>query len=328
MPYPAKDTTSFYVWQPSITQTNTDMGSLNEITETFIVEKKGSTTSQHTEVQFDRADFLLLAQEAVTPDIGQYYGIWNPTAVNTGSWHEYARCRGFAIAPLPDGRASITTSWATQYTANPSSVTAEDPIILLPGSIESQSGTRVMELYRTGWTTPPTATVDKSSANIGGTAAAKGRKGIPVEVAQTKIRLRLVKDCTQIGADMENVIIYFTLGMVGKRHSATAGAPFLGFPTQALSCTGINIVKLEGEFYEMVFDFLFDQFYEHEQVPEFNNYGEPALASGGTELADVRWNRMAKDTFDFNEAFFVELNNPGTVISTDQQAHVLKGYWI
>lgn len=327
MTYPAKTTTNFYVWQPSQTQICTDLGGQNELTETFIVEKIGSTTSVHTEIQFDRGDFLLMVDEVVLPDIGMLYGTWNPQANLTGSWHEYARCRGYNITPLPDGRVQIVTQWSTQYTADPASVIAHTPVVILPASIEAQSGTRTMELYRTNWTTGPLATVDKSASDIGGTATAIGRKGIPIEVPMMKIRVRLVKDASVAGAEMDTAIIYFALNMVGARHKDAVGAlDFLGFPTGALWCEGINIVKLEGEFYEVIADFVFDKYYEHEQVPEFDAAGEPALDNTGTNLADVRWDRLARDDYDFNEIFYATLS-PSWTVDQKQKDFCLKGYW-
>jgi hypothetical protein len=324
MTYPAKTTANFYVWQPTQSQTCTDLGGQNEITETFIVEKIGSTTSNHTEIQFDRGDFKLMVDEVILPDIGAVYGVWNPLATDTKSWHYYARCRGYTISPLPDGRVQIVTQWATQYTADPATVVLGLPEVILPASIESQSGTRAMELYRTNWTTGPLATVDKSASDIGGTATAKGRKGIPTEVPMMKIRVRAVKDATL--TDITEAIVFFALNMVGCRHKdAVSSADFLGFPTEALWCEGINIVKMEGEFYEIIADFVFDKYYEHEQVPEFDNAGEPALDNTGTNLADVRWDRIHRDTYDFNEIFYHSLSP--LVIDQYQKDFALKGYW-
>lgn len=323
MTYPARTTTNFRVWQTSYAQTNTDLGGMNEMTETFIIEKVGGTTSNHTEVQFDRDDYYLMAAQAVTPDIGQLYAVWNPDAEDTRSWHKYARCRGFAISPLPDGRASLNVSWSTYYTANPDSVLSEPsvPFVVLPGSIEAVAGTRQMELYRTGWSTQPLGTFDDSGADMGGTAVAFGRRGIPMEVAQTKLRVRLVKDSTRADADMESCIEYFGNNMVGTRNSAYA----FGFTTGRLVCLGFNVVKMENEFYEIIAEFMFDKFNEHQQVPTFDAQGEP-IVNNTNNVTDVRWKRVARDSFDFNEIFYVSLSP--TVINTDQKAHVLKGYWI
>ena len=266
-----------------------------------------------------------MVDEAILPDIGMVYGTWNTSATATGSWHEWARCRGYTINPLPDGRVQVVTQWTTQYTAVPDSVVAHLPEVILPASVEAQSGSRTMELYRTGWTTGALATVDKSGSDIGGTATAKGRKGIPVEVPQMKIRVRLVKDATL--TDITAAIVYFSLNMVGARHKDPVGSlDFLGFPTGALWCEGINIVKLEGEFFEVIADFVFDKYYEHEQVPEFDAAGEPALDSTGTNLIDVRWDRLERDEFDFNEIFFHSLSP--WVVDQDQKDFALKGYWL
>lgn len=313
------------MWQPTQSQICTDIGGQNEITETFIVEKKGSTTSAHTEIQFDRADFLLMVDEVILPDIGMQYGVWNPLATDTGSWHYFARCRGYTISPLPDGRVQIVTQWTTQYTADPTSVVTHLPEVILPASVEAQSGTRTMELYRTNWTTGPLATVDKSTSDIGGTATAIGRKGIPTEVPMMKIRVRLVKDATL--TDITAAVVYFAVNMVGCRHRDSVGSlDFLGFPTNALWCEGINIVKMEGEFFEIIGDFVYDKYYEHDQVPEFDASGEPALDTAtGTNLKDVRWDRLARDEFDFNEIFFKSLGP--FVVDQYQKDFALKGYW-
>lgn len=323
MTYPARTTTTFYVWQTSYAQTNTDLGGTNEMTETFIVEKRGGTTSNHTEIQFDRNDFYLMAAEAVTPDIGQLYAIWNPDAEDTRSWHKYARCRGFTIAPLPDGRASVSISWSTYYTANPDSVLSEPsvPFQILPGSIEAIAGTREMELYRTNWTTQPSATVDTSAADIGGTAVAFGRRGLPFVVAQTKIRVRLVRDATRAYQSMEECMTYLGNNMVGARNSTAA----FGYGIGSLVCLGFNMIKMENEFYEVIAEFMFDFYSDHEQIPTFDAQGEPIL-NASNNVTDVRWTRITRPTFDFNE-FFYDTLTP-TVINTNQKAHVLKGFWI
>ena len=324
MPYPAKTTTNFYVWNPQITQVHTDLGGQNELTETFIVEKRGSTTSSHTEIKFDRADFLLLVDQVVLPDIGMSYNTWNPQATNTGSWHKYARCRGYNLTPLPDGRLQVVTAWSTYYTANPTSVVAHTPFVMLPSSIESQSGTRITELFRTGWTTPPLATVDVSVSDIGGTST-QNTKGTPSNVSVTKVRLRLIKDATV--EDMGGALIYFTLNMVGARHKDPVSASaFLGFPTGALYCEGINMVKLEGEFYEVIADFVYDQYYEHDQLPLIDPEGDPIPNAAGNNWQDVRWSRVERPDFDFNEIFYNTLSP--VVKNTNTQAHVEKGYWI
>lgn len=319
MTYPAKTTTNFYVWQPTISQVHTDLGGQNEISETFVVEKKGSTTSTHTEVQFDRADFKLMVDDVVLPDIGMLYGTWNPDATNTKSWHQYARCRGYTITPLPDGRVQVVTQWSTQYTANPASVVAGTPFMILPCSIEMSTQTRVTELYRQNYTTQPLANVDKSASDIGGTATAK-KAGIPIEVNQNRIRVRIVKDATV--EDMDVALFYFANAMIGKKNDAT----FLGYGAEELVCQGVTAIKLEGEFYEMTWDLLYDEFYEHDQVPEFDNQGAPVLDATGTNFADVRWNRKDRDDFDFEEIFFDTL--APTVKNTDMLAHIEKGYWV
>ena len=164
--------------------------------------------------------------------------------------------------------------------------------------VEFQTGHRDAIIWRRDWNVPPAAGSDKTGTDIGGNPVRKySLDGRPQDVVQTRVRVRIMKNAQYVNKD--DIITTLT-GIVGKRNDAA----FLGYAAGWLWCDGFQMVEHDGPFYELVFDFMYDEWYEHSQEPELDPDGKPTLDATGTNYADVQWVRMTRGTYDFNKIFF------------------------
>lgn len=124
-----------------------------------------------------------------------------------------------------------------------------------------------------------------------------------------RIRLRLVQNADLAG-------ISTTAGVVALYVNRISNAVFLGFPAYSVICEGASLSTLEGEFYEVVFDFLYDTFYHHEQVVQMAADGRPDMSAGNYTRID--WKRFPRSAVNFNDIF-------GT--NTRQKAIAEKGFY-
>ncbi len=314
---------------------STSIGNLpeggSELREEYIVEQDGWVDPEEPTSTFARAyfpeqqDLAESLRIMLLPIWGMVYWQWN---LSTSPMHWPMKLQRIDVTaePAMAGKARVILYWRTMYTIDPCRIRAAAegfPLFYdhyyLPMSVEYTPSGRDALIFRRDWTTPPLATLDISVSDIGGTAAILGSKdGFPIEVNQTKIRARLVKDSSVI--KKIDAAVYFSL-FTGKKNSDI----FMGFPIGSLVCDGISIVDLSGEFYELVFDATFDQYYHHSQVATILADQLPATNSTGTELADVKWQRVKRDAVNFNEIFFQ------TALGTWPDHHRLyaeKGSWV
>lgn len=187
--------------------------------------------------------------------------------------------------------------------------------------VEYSTGRRESVIWRRDWTTDPAAGSDKTGTDIGGNPVRKySFDGRPQDVTQTRIRVRIVKNAQKVAkSDVANTLAAF----VGKRNDDV----FLGYAANWLWCDSFQMVDLEGPFYELVFDFIYDEWYEHSQEPELDPDGKPTLDATGANYADVQWVRMTRDGANFNKIFFeTSANLTAGTIWTDQQTLASKGW--
>jgi hypothetical protein len=254
------------------------------ITNRIIVERKPTGSPAVRAPVAIPDDVALLGTEGVIPPEGD---VW-PGA---GTWHALCRFRNCSYETLPGGLVQITLNWSTRYIVDPVTGNADQmPIVM-------EYGTRVRSttIFRSGWSVSPPASLNASTTDIGGTSLKSSDEGSTIDVAQCNVRLRAVQDATvtTTSAAASTLSSY-----VGKINSAT----FCGFAAYSLVCTGLSINKLEGEFYEVIFEFLFDQWYHHEQTATIAADGRPIRTSAG-ELSEVKWKRLARTSTDFNNIF-------------------------
>jgi hypothetical protein len=330
MSTPEISTENFTGYIISRAMSDNDMNVMNQLVETWVIQKKPFTPTAgvHDIVIPECSHYQLMVTEGVIPKVGSLYSAWATARgwCGDGTFPVVARCRSNNFTTMPDGRISVTTRWSTYYQVDPKSMASL--VYQLPCSIEFQGGSREMLVYRIGSTmTSPSFSSDKSTTDIGGDAAIPGGKtGMPSFVPITKIRMRVIKDATIVGiADLAAHIGTF----IGMRNSEA----FLGFGTKTVVFDNFTVTGLEGEFYEIVFHFTFDRYYEHSQVPVMDFDGQPRTISSGSPAAvnieDVRWQRVTRDTKNFNHFFFDTYAQliVGTIF-TSQQAIALKGYWV
>lgn len=214
-------------------------------------------------------------------------------------------CTGWSITIDPARKsctATITFS-GTQY-IDQYGTTAR---LTFPTNTSFQSVTRLAKVFRRSWTTNPPTGSD-ASANIGGTAVGDSGATITMNVPQVRMRLSFTQSADQTGHDMVTKCTGM-LTYVGKLNSAA----FSGFAAGTVLCEGFNIVQTKMPEYQLVIDFLWDEWAHHEQVPTNGADGRPNWS--GSNLAEVRWVRPTRTTTDFNNIF----------VDTQQRDMTLKG---
>jgi hypothetical protein len=258
-------------------------------------------------IDYYGGDYEDLVQQVMLPAMGMDISTWeskpllNPQA--------FARLREIEIESLKTGEIIATCRFTTLYTIKPSTLSTATPYTHLPASVEFTSQLRAMKAWRRTWATNPPTASDQTS-DIGGFAAANGRDGMIVEVPQVRFRMRFVQDATVTAM---NVTATTMLSYVNKINSAT----FYNFTTGSVICEGVSCVKVSNEFYEVIFDFLYDAYNHHEQVPDYDPLGQVDINNLGNANV-VKWTRVNRTSTDFNNIYGGD---------TTLKAIVEKGWW-
>lgn len=221
-----------------------------------------------------------------------------PGGGGSRTWQNYLRYRGYTIESLPGAAgAMMTHTWDTYYAM----VVRPGPLAYyhLPANVEDSSISRSTRIYRTAWTVNPPA-ASSASADIGGTALMGGQDGMAFNVGQTRIRLRFMQDSTVAS-------ILSTSTRLSNYTNYTNNATFLNCPAYSLICEGVSVNWVKHEFYEIAFDFLYDEWYHHEQVPDLSSDGRPARTAAGN-LSVVKWKRLPRNAVDFNNIYGGDTN--------------------
>jgi len=273
------------------TEYTTKIGELGEestIEATRIIRKK--TGAQYINITTEEE---LMITEQVLPVRDQ---VFVPAgSVPAGmSWQQFARYRGHTLTYAQNQQAVIARMrWSTMYVTDPTST--ETMLYALPSSVEYVARTRMSKLYRTGWSVSPPAGSD-ASADIGGTAIAGGFQGTDQPVGQVAIRMRFMQDASEVPMDTAAQNLTDYMGTINSH-------AFAGCAAGSLICEGVSVAKTGTmEYYEVTFEFLYDRWYHHEQVPTFAEDGNPKLnASLGP--AEVKWKRLPRTSVDFNDIY-------------------------
>lgn len=231
------------------------------------------------------------------------------------TWEQFARMR--TISYRLDKTAKLLTAdivYSTVYYLDP----AQTPeYYQLPAEVQYSSKTRSTRIYRQTWTTNPPATSANSTADIGGTAVGNGYAGISVQVNQVAVRVTVTFDASVTAM---NTMYADKWAIVGSTNSSAFG----GFPAYSLICEAFNIRKSgQGfEFYEGVYDFLWDQHLHFSQVPTTGEDGQPVL-NNSFQPNEVKWIRLARTGIDFNLIF----PDGAGGIDTKWRDLTLTGWW-
>jgi hypothetical protein len=208
------------------------------------------------------------------------------------TWQQFVRFRGYTVRQLPNASgAELTLTWSTRYVLTLHGGSPPTLFYTPRSGLNFASLSRSILIYRTGWSVAPPAALDVSATDIGGTAISGGNDGQAYLVAQNRFRLTFEQDSTV--TTMQAAAASFQ-SYQNKKNSAT----FLGMPANTVICEGVHLNPVKYEFYEVSFDFLFDEFYHHEQVPTMDPDGR--IKRNNTGPTEVKWKRLPRTGVDFN----------------------------
>jgi hypothetical protein len=212
---------------------------------------------------------------------------------------------------LEGGKAvDAQISFRTKYVISPCSTTT--PITMLPAQFSFVTASRNLKLHRMSWTTSPPTTSTNSTGDIGGTSVTGADGFESVQIGQVRIRLRATQDASVVPLDTAATTLT-------NYANTTNNASFCGFPAYSLICEGVNLEKEQGsEFYEVVFEFLYDKFFHFSQVATVDADGRPKMTTGG-QLSEVKWMRLPRTGTDFNNIYAGD---------TALKSYVEDGWWV
>jgi hypothetical protein len=154
--------------------------------------------------------------------------------------------------------------------------------------------TRSMKRYRDSpGLTDPLPGIDISTSDIGGV-----RKELDQEVRQIGLKLRFINDAgtiSMLGTPTVDGMVDVAQACIGYKNSAD----FLGRAAGSLYCSGCTVNHLEGEFYEFVLEFLYDEYFHHSQVVKKASDGRPDVVANN--YAEVKWSRTVRGGVNFND---------------------------
>jgi hypothetical protein len=306
MPISVNTTANFALYPTGSASNWGHIGGTQEMTETFIVERIGGGSM----VGVNNSDINLLITEGHIPQIGELYGSWYGTPPSL--FHAYCRLAEVIIQTGAKNTALLTLKWSTMY-LQPPMASPDGTEAILPASMEFTTNIRKTEVFRYKGMAAPPANLNESAADIGGTPVTTGGpSGIMMDVYQVAFRIRITVDAsiTTPSWSMSSALATARQG-ISSRNSVD----FLGFPIGTVDCTGVSAQMLSAEFYEIVYDFLWDEYAFHNQIPKVDIDGDPIRTT--SDYTEVLWKRTARIGADFNLLWPVNA----------QRDFALKGWW-
>lgn len=223
------------------------------------------------------------------------------------SWEQFAVCRSYTLSQVSGKLIKVSMHFSTMYFVDPTSTTTLR--YQLPAMSEYTARQRTTKVYRTAWSVaPPPAS--NASADIGGTNVVGGSTAIDMLVPQVSIRVRATQDSSVTSMLQATTLANY----MGKLNSLA----FFGAAAGTVLCEGVTVSKTGAgtEYYEVIFEFLYDFWAHHEQVPTCTPDGRPS--QGSTGPSEVMWKRVSRDTADFNAIY------AGDAVLKNL---IEKGYW-
>ena len=208
------------------------------------------------------------------------------------SWEQFCNCRSYTLSQVSGKLIKVSMHFSTLYFVDPTSTSTLR--YQLPAMSEYTARQRTTKIYRTNWATVPPPGAD-ISADIGGTNMVGGSTAVDTMVPQVSIRVRATQD-----SSVTSMLQATTLANYMGRLNSVA---FMGAPIGTVLCEGVSVSKTGAgtEYYEVIFEFLYDFWAHHEQVPTCTPDGRPSQASTGP--SEVKWKRMTRLTADFNAIY-------------------------
>lgn len=334
-------TTTYEIWFKGFQITQSDFGP-TEIVAQYLIRRKDDGV-----VNYAGDDGNKMIVENAHPVIGDLYVDTDPDSA-FGTTAQLARCRAVQYQTADTiGRCLVTCTFTCQAMVDPKTIVAfgqtipnPNPIkVYLPASMDFQTSFRSTRIWRTD---PATAVlgvdannrpVNISSGDIGGTSVKNVAEGQEVEVAQTIIRVRILRDASlykmedQWSGITTPTTVVGIKEYVGKLHGNTPSGtgtvnPFFKFEKGTIQCRSVSMTKIEGsEYYEVNMEFVWDEYNFCDQQPELNPDGSIKMTTvGGTlKAASVFWVRKPFKGINFNNLF---ANDPGLYDI------IARGYWV
>ena len=338
-------TATYETWFKGFQITQSDFGP-TEIVSQYLVRRLDDGV-----VNYAGQDGNQMITEGAHPVIGDLYIDTDPASAR-GTTAQLARCRAVQYQTADTiGRCLVTCTYSCQAMVDPKTIVAfgqsipnPNPIkVYLPASIDFQTSFRSTRIWRTDPTTAPLGVdannrpINVSSGDIGGDSVKNVAEGQEIEVAQTVIRLRILRDASLYKMEDQwsglaaapptiPTAIDGLKEYVGRLHGnkpTVTGAvnPFFKFEKGTIQCRSVSMTKIEGsEYYEVNMEFVWDEYNFCDQQPELNPDGSIKMTTvGGTlKAANVFWVRKP-----FKGANFL------TIFGQDPGLYdiVARGYW-
>lgn len=301
---------------------------IHSVTENYLVHRVDGNYMRPNDIS--TVQFETGSGAPVIPKVGDLYQY--PTGGLGTSQLEFMRCRSVQWGQ-PEGRGlTCSVRYETRYfyavTANGmtnvlsaenwSTAVLLDAQKFLPCEVLPIFQSRNVKLFRDNPSmTGPSPGLDISTSDIGGS-----EKIIDQDVRQVGMKLRLVFDCYEtpiLSSSTTTGMLDKITTLIGKKNSQT----FLGYGAGTLVSTGASINHLEGEFYELVLETLYDEYFHHSQFALSASDGRPEMvASGGTsKYKTVYWGRPVRSGENFNTIF------PANDIGKNQKYQAYTGRW-
>ena len=292
-----RTTASFLANRINLSMAEADIWGINRITESWHI----SSITPGVDVNFDNTAQIL--NEAAIGRVGAAYTVSGGTGT---TWQEACLLRDISWAKSGLG-LTATLNYTGRYFAAKSGsakglgrttepLTSATSIgsdeLLLPAMIMPTLRTRSSKAFRldtsTNHVAAPDPLVDRSTVDIGGTQLVAD-----IDIRQMNFKLRIYIDSESVS--LKEVAVDIGLAYTGKRNSAE----FFGCGIGTLICDGVALTHLEGEYWEIVIDYTWDEFSFHSQEPELMPDGKPRMIL--SRYYDVRWTREYRPSVDFND---------------------------
>jgi hypothetical protein len=225
------------------------------------------------------------------------------------SWEQFCNCRSYTLSQVSGKLIKVSMHFSTLYFVDPTS--SGTIKYQLPAMSEYTARQRTTKVYRTAWSVVPPP-LSNASADIGGTNVVGGSTAIDMLVPQISIRVRATQDSSVTSMLQATTLANY----MGKLNSVA----FMGAPIGTVLCEGVSVSKTGAgtEYYEVIFEFLYDFWAHHEQVPTCEPTGRPL--QGSTGPSEVKWKRVARDSANFNDIY-------GSPADPVLKNLIEKGYW-
>lgn len=242
----------------------------------------------------------VLADSGVLPRIGVPYPA---PGSGTSTWQETAIVRSITAVPQQQ-YIDAQVVYDTMYFYVPGSfakmnkagtVSYAPAGVYLPARTIYQTSRRSANAWRGNWTTSPPAGSD-STSDIGGSMISPGKTPQKIDVAQMKIRIKLLVDTS---LEPPTDVTASATAYVGRRNSAA----FLGWPAGSLVCDSASLQQVHEEFYELSMEYTWDEWNHHNQTPETAPDGVTIKMASPTDVFAVFWKRETRASVDFNDIF-------------------------